>query len=67
MSLLATVTMPDLAIFILGAVLCVTGAVGVILTRNPVHAALSLVMTLFGIAVLFIELQADFLAAVLRR
>ena len=64
MSLLATVTMPDLAIFILGAALCVTGAIGVILTKNPVHAALSLVMTLFGIAVLFIELQADFLAAV---
>ncbi len=28
------------------------------------HAALSLVMTLFGVAVLFIEQQADFLAAV---
>jgi NADH-quinone oxidoreductase subunit K len=29
-----------------------------------VHAALSLVMTLFGVAVLFIEQEADFLAAV---
>ena len=40
------------------------GAVGVVTSRNPVHAALSLVMTLFGVAVLFIEQQADFLAAV---
>jgi NADH-quinone oxidoreductase subunit J len=36
----------------------------VVTSRNPVHAALSLVMTLFGIAVLFIEQEADFLAAV---
>ena len=40
------------------------GAVGVVTSRNPVHAALSLVMTLFGVAVLFIEQDADFLAAV---
>src|SRR5205823_11076587 len=32
--------------------------------RNPVHAALSLVMTLFGVAVLFVEQEAQFLAAV---
>ena len=33
-------------------------------SRNPVHAALSLVLTLFGVAVLFVEQHADFLAAV---
>ena len=32
--------------------------------RNPVHAALSLVATLFGIAVLFVAQEAHFLAAV---
>ena len=32
--------------------------------RNPVHAALSLVATLFGVAVLFIAQDAQFLAAV---
>ena len=32
--------------------------------RNPVHSALMLVMTLFGVAVLFIEQNAEFLAAV---
>ena len=40
------------------------GALGVVLRRNPVHAALSLVLTLFGVAVLFVLLQAEFLAAV---
>lgn len=40
------------------------GAAGVVLNRNPVHAALSLVATLFGIAVLFVAQEANFLAAV---
>ncbi len=64
MNLLAAVTIPDVAIFVLSAALSLAGAVGILLAKNPVHAALSLVMTLFGIAVAFIELQADFLAAV---
>jgi NADH-quinone oxidoreductase subunit J len=40
------------------------GAFGVVASANPVHSALSLVVTLFGIAVLFVTLQADFLAVV---
>ena len=40
------------------------GALGVVLRPNPVHAALSLVLTLFGIAVMFVSQQAEFLAAV---
>jgi NADH-quinone oxidoreductase subunit J len=36
----------------------------VILSENPVHAALSLVGTLFGIAVLFVAQEANFLAVV---
>jgi NADH-quinone oxidoreductase subunit J len=35
-----------------------------VLSENPVHAALSLVGTLFGIAVLFVAQEANFLAAV---
>ena len=35
-----------------------------VLSRNPVHSALSLVLTLFGVAVEFVNQQADFLAAV---
>jgi NADH-quinone oxidoreductase subunit J len=36
----------------------------VILARHPVHSALSLVGTLFGVAVIFLNLEAYFLGAV---
>jgi NADH-quinone oxidoreductase subunit J len=55
---------PDILVFAASAAVILVGAVGVVTSGNPVHAALSLVMTLFGVAVLFIEQQADFLAAV---
>jgi NADH-quinone oxidoreductase subunit J len=54
----------DGAVFIMGAVLVLSGALGVVIARNPVHSALMLVMTLFGVAVLFVAQQAHFLAAV---
>ena len=56
--------MGDTLVFIVAAAICLTGALGVILARNPVHSALMLVMTLFGIAVLFVAQEAHFLAAV---
>ena len=62
--LVATVSGVDATVFLIGAVIILAGAFGVVLSRNPVHAALMLVMTLFGVAVLFIEQQANFLAAV---
>jgi NADH-quinone oxidoreductase subunit J len=52
------------AVFVVGAVLILAGAFGVILTRNPVHSALMLVVTLIGVAVEFVDESADFLAAV---
>jgi len=54
----------QLLVFILASVMVVAGAFGVILRSNPVHAALSLVLTLFGVAVHFVALEAHFLAAV---
>lgn len=54
----------ELAVFIVSGLLIATGALGVVLLRNPVHCALSLVLTLFGIAVQFVQLDAHFLAAV---
>src|SRR6201999_3204768 len=57
-------TWPDILVFAASAAVILVGAIGVVTSRNPVHAALSLVMTLFGVAVLFIEQEADFLAAV---
>jgi NADH-quinone oxidoreductase subunit J len=52
------------AVFAIGAGLILTGALGVIALRNPVHCALMLVITLFGVALEFIDESADFLAAV---
>ncbi|MCY3967056.1 MAG: NADH-quinone oxidoreductase subunit J [bacterium] len=54
----------ETAVFIVCAVIVLAGSLGVVLARNPVHAALSLVGTLFGVAVLFLNLEAHFLAAV---
>jgi len=50
--------------FLLTAAICLGGALGVVLFRNPVHNALSLIATLFGIAVMFMTLGAYFLAAI---
>lgn len=61
---LVAATSVDTAVFLVGAVVILGGAFGVVLARNPVHAALMLVSTLFGVAVLFIEQGANFLAAV---
>lgn len=63
MSLLAT-TMVDYAVWVVAASICVLGAMGVVFLRNTVHNALSLVATLFGVAVLFVAQEAYFLAAV---
>jgi len=54
----------EAVVFIVGAVMVLAGALGVVLRAKPVHCALSLVLTLFGIAVLFIAQDANFLAAV---
>jgi NADH-quinone oxidoreductase subunit J len=54
----------ELFVFIAAAAMVLAGAFGVILRANPVHAALSLVLTLFGIAVLFVAQEAHFLAVV---
>ena len=54
----------DAAVFIVCAVMVLSGAFGVLLARNPVHAALFLVQSVFGVAVRFLLLDATFLAAV---
>jgi len=57
-------TLPDVGVFAVAAAIVLAGAIGVVVARNPVHSALMLVMTLFGVAVLFVLQQASFLAAV---
>ena len=54
----------ETAVFIVSALIVLAGGLGVVSSRNPVHAALSLIATLFGIAVLFLNLGAQLLAVV---
>ena len=58
------IPMIDVIVFVVVAAICLTGALGVVLAKNPVHSALMLVMTLFGIAVQFVAQEAHFLAVV---
>ncbi|WP_188662586.1 NADH-quinone oxidoreductase subunit J [Arenimonas soli] len=55
----------ELAAFYVFAAVAVLAALGVILARNPVHAVLSLVLTFFSVACLWLLLQAEFLGVVL--
>ncbi|NQY56689.1 MAG: NADH-quinone oxidoreductase subunit J [Ilumatobacteraceae bacterium] len=57
-------TFLEYVVFFAAAVMILGGAVGVVAFRNPVHAALGLVLTLFGVAVQFVAMEAHFLAAV---
>ena len=54
----------DVIVFVVSAAIVLSGAMGVVLNRNPVRAALSLIATFFGVAVLFILQEAHFLALV---
>ena len=54
----------ELVVFVVASAMVIGGALGVIFRRHPVHAALSLVLTLFGVAVHFVAQEAHFLAAV---
>ena len=54
----------ELVVFVLASAMVLVGAIGVVLMSNPVHAAMSLVLTLFGVAVHFVAMEAHFLAAV---
>lgn len=51
-------------IFLLTGLLVLASAVVVVQVNNLVHAALALIVSFFGVAILFILLEAGFLAAV---
>lgn len=57
-------TFIEYVVFFAASVMVLGGAIGVIAFRNPVHSALGLVLTLFGVAVHFVAQEAHFLAAV---
>ena len=54
----------SLVVFYLLSVVCLGGAMGVVVARNVVHAALLLLVSLMGVAGLFLLLLAEFLALV---
>jgi len=54
----------DQIIFLLCAALIIVSALMVVTTRKLIHAALWLVAALFGVAILYVILQAGFLAVV---
>ncbi len=54
----------QLLVFVVASLMILGGAVGVIIRSHPVHAALSLILTLFGVAVMYVAQEAHFLAAV---
>jgi NADH-quinone oxidoreductase subunit J len=50
--------------FLVIAAVAIAGGVSMVLSRNPVHSALFLVVNLFCVAILYLSLNADFLAIV---
>ncbi|MHB8531887.1 MAG: NADH-quinone oxidoreductase subunit J family protein [Solirubrobacteraceae bacterium] len=51
-------------LFFLAAIGAITGAIGVVMLRNPFYSVLALVGHLVSLAVLFLLLRAEFVAAV---
>src|SRR3954452_3712699 len=50
-------------VFFVAALMAIGGALGVVLQRNPFYSVLSLVVHLIALAVLFLLLSAEFIAA----
>ena len=55
---------PEIIAFALFSVFSLGGGLGVVSSRNLIHAALYLVLALFGVAGIYVLLEAPFLAAI---
>jgi len=53
-----------LIVFFACALLAVAGAVTLILAREPIHSALALILVMLSLAILYLLLGSDFIAAV---
>ena len=53
----------EAVVFWVAALMAITGALGVVVQRNPFYSVLSLVVHLIALAVLFLLLHAEFVAA----
>ncbi|BAS28938.1 NADH-quinone oxidoreductase subunit J family protein [Limnochorda pilosa] len=50
--------------FAVGTLMALAGAVGVVMARKPVHGVIAMILDFAGLAVLYLTLQAEFLAVV---
>jgi NADH-quinone oxidoreductase subunit J len=55
---------PQLVLFLILAAIAIAGAVSVILQREPIHSAISLITVMIALAGLFLLLESEFIAAV---
>jgi len=55
---------PEVIIWAVMAIFILGGGLGVVISRNLIHGAMYLILALFGMAGMFILLEAPFLAAV---
>lgn len=53
-----------MALFIVCGALSIFGAIGLIVAKEPVHSALSLILVMVALAVLYLLLGAEFIAAI---
>src|SRR5215469_14237157 len=53
-----------LGLFIAFAVICVAGAINLVAQRHPINSALSLILVMGSLAVLYLLLGAEFVAAI---
>jgi NADH-quinone oxidoreductase subunit J len=56
--------MLHLVLFFIFAIVCVGGAVNLLLQRHPINSALSLIVVMGSLAVLYLLLGAEFVAAI---
>jgi NADH-quinone oxidoreductase subunit J len=54
----------NLVTFILAGILCIAGSLGVILAKQPVHQVLATILDFIGLAVLYLSLNAEFMAVI---
>src|SRR4051812_38311944 len=52
----------ELLFFLVLAGICIAAAVNVLVQRQPIHAALSLIVTFVSLAGIYIQMQAEFIA-----
>ncbi len=55
---------PEVLVFDILAVIAIIAGIGVVVSRNPVHSAVALVVTFINLAGIYVMLRAEFLAAV---